>query len=112
MNNCIKCGVPTLDKTKVKTPFHYINLCRSHRADLAENKVIIEANKKIFRDYSLSQDSTLNETIKNLLLNAKAEPATNFNVYAHFLDKKEIKVMSQEEVETLHKEKNNKVEEK
>lgn len=98
MNECVKCGKLTLDKTKIRAPHRTMSLCRSHRSEVATDKKTLEENATKRHNFFLEKADDIGEELKKLMFR-KNTNLENFAVYAHYILKKEIKPISNEELE-------------
>ena len=101
MNKCISCGKETLDKTKTRKPLNYVSLCKEHREFQEQNKRILSENKKEYNKFVLAKDDKIPDILKENML--KREFTTsNFEVFAYYLTKREIKPLTNEEMEEIY----------
>ncbi len=97
MNPCLKCGTPTLSKTRTSQPLMSVSLCREHR-NISADRDILAANKKARFEYSLSKEVEMPELLKSLKLQ-QTFSSTASEVHAHYLVKKEIVPVTEEVME-------------
>lgn len=96
MSNCIKCNKYTSDKTRIKNR-RYLSICRSHKSEIIGDREILDQNKQIVQDYQRQKTSDLPEMVKDLL-KIKPQRSPTWNVYANYLAKREIKLVTKDDL--------------
>lgn len=104
MNNCIKCGLPTKDKTRVKAPIYFIFICKSHKDEILADNEKLDANKKFFHDKKIANDENVPDLVKHFMA-TRMSKSPRFSVYANYLAKKEIKLLTQEDLDKYEEKK-------